>query len=191
MSLAMSLEALGKNDLPWHDHRHWQHWGVSLLQTQTCHPHHPLTVIFILIIFFLSVIIIIASASSHGFATMGMAAHSLCIGGEVVQAVGTNKAKVVVHGSQVIHHHSLILTLFATPGAEGQVASSLQGLSGMDAIEAHDLWRLHGWDNLEKVDVLWGSRCHPVSSPEVLLAHPGCMTPPVQSWLGGSSGRPV
>ena len=42
--------------------------------------------------------------------------HGLSIGGEVVQAAGADKAKVVVCGPQVIHHHSLILTLFATPG---------------------------------------------------------------------------
>ena len=66
---------------------------------------------------------------------MGMAAHGLCIGGEVVKAVATDKAKEVVYSLQVIHHHSLILTLFAAPGAEGQATSSSQGLGGMDALE--------------------------------------------------------
>ena len=48
--------------------------------------------------------------------------------------------QVVVCSLQMIHHHSLILTLFAMPGAEGQATSLLQGLGGMDALEAHDLW---------------------------------------------------
>ena len=99
-----------------------------------------LTIVIILIVVFLSIIIIIASASSCGFPNMGMAMHGLCIGGEVVQAVGTDEAKVVVHSSQVIHHHSLILALFVVPGTEGQATSSLYGLGGMDALEAHDLW---------------------------------------------------
>ena len=64
----------------------------------------------------------------------------LCIGGEVVQAVGTDKAKVVMCSLQMIHHHSLILTLFATPEAEGQATSSSNGLRGMDTLEAHALW---------------------------------------------------
>ena len=54
---------------------------------------------------------------------MGMATHGFCIGGEVAEAAATDEAKVVVHGPQVIHHHSLILTIFATPGAEGQATS--------------------------------------------------------------------
>ena len=71
---------------------------------------------------------------------MGMAMHSFCIGDEGVQGVGTDEAKVVVHSLQMIHHHSLMMTLFATTGVEGQATSSLQGLRGMDALEAHDLW---------------------------------------------------
>ena len=100
----------------------------------------PLTIIIFLIVFILSVIVIIAGTSGCGFATMGMTKHAICIGDEVVQAVGADKAKVVVYSLQVIHHFSLILTLFSTPGAEGQVTSSSQGLRGMDALEAHDLW---------------------------------------------------
>ena len=99
-----------------------------------------LTTVIILIVFFLSVIIIIAGASSCGFANMGMMTHGLCSSGEVVQAAGTDEAKVVVCGSQVIHHCSLIPTIFAALGAECQVTSSLQGLRGMDALEAQDLW---------------------------------------------------
>ena len=75
---------------------------------------------------------------------MGMAMYGLCIGGEIVQAACTDEAKVIVCSLQMIHHHSRILTLFATPGAEGQATSSLQDLEGMDALEAHDLWWLCG-----------------------------------------------
>ena len=60
---------------------------------------------------------------------------------------------MVVHSLQMIHHHSLILTLFAAPGAGGQATSLLESLRGMDALEAHDLWQLCGQDDLEKVDV--------------------------------------
>ena len=56
---------------------------------------------------------------------MGMAMHGLCTGGEVDQAGGTDEAKVVVHSVQMIHHHSLILPLFATPGAESQATPAL------------------------------------------------------------------
>ena len=77
---------------------------------------------------------------------MGMVAHGLCISGEVVQAVGTDEAKVVVHGPQVIHLCSLILTLFATPGVEGQATSSLQGLGGMDL-----LWPKLFGDSVDKI----------------------------------------
>ena len=46
--------------------------------------------------------------------------HGLYTGGEVVQAVSADKAKVVVHSLQMIHHCSLILILFAIQGTEGQ-----------------------------------------------------------------------
>ena len=87
-----------------------------------------LAIAIILIVIFLSVIIIVAGISGCGFANMGMVMHGLCIGGEVVQAVHTDKAKVIVHSLQVIHHHYLILTLFAAPGAEVEATSSSQGL---------------------------------------------------------------
>ena len=123
-----------------------------------------------------------SSLSSHHcqcqwlwFCNMDMVMHGLYIGGEVTQAAGTDEAKVVVHGPQVIHHHSLILTLFATPGAEGQATSSSQGLYGMNALEAYDCWWLYGRDCLEKVDVFQRSHCHLVSSPEVLLVTLGLL----------------
>ena len=104
--------------------------GISPLQTQSHHLCHPLTVIIIFIVFFFFVIIIITGAIGCGFATMDMTMHGLHIGAEVAQAAGADKAKLVVHDSQVIHHYSLILTLFAAPGAEDQATSSLQGLYG-------------------------------------------------------------
>ena len=45
----------------------------------------------------------------------------------------------------------------------------------MGALEAHDLWWLHGWDDLEKVDVFWRSPCHLISSPKVLSGAPGLL----------------
>ena len=71
---------------------------------------------------------------------MGMGKHGLCIDGKVVQVAGIDEAKVVVHGPQVIHHCSLILTLFAVTGAEGQAASLSQVLCRIDVLEAHNLW---------------------------------------------------
>ena len=71
---------------------------------------------------------------------MGMAMHGLCIGGEVIQTMGTDEANVVVCSLQMVHQCSLILTLFAGPRVEGQATSLLQGLRGIDALEAHDLW---------------------------------------------------
>ena len=142
------------------------------------HIHHfilSLTIVIVLIVFFLYVVIIVTGSSSCGFANMGMVMHGLCIGSEEAQAAGTDKAKVVVHGWQVIHHCSLILTLFATPGVEGQATSSSQGLGGMDGIEANDLWWLCGWDDPEKVDVFWRSPCCSVGHPEVLSAAPGLL----------------
>ena len=115
-----------------------------------------LAIVIILIVFFLSVIIPVAGTGCCGFANMGVVTHGLCIGAEVVQAVGTDEAKVVEHSLQMIHYHSLILTLFAAPGAEGQATLSLQGLGGMDALEAmifgdfvnKTIWKK--WMSLEK-----------------------------------------
>ena len=106
---------------------------------------------------------------------MGMATHGLCIGGDIVHAAGVDEDKVVLCCLQVIHHCSLILTLFAAPRAVGQATSSSQGLCGMDALEIHGLWQLHGQDDPEKVDVFQRSPCHLASGPEVLLATPGLL----------------
>ena len=121
---------------------------------------------------------------------------------------------MAVHGTQVIPHCSLILTLFATSGAEGQAASSTQSLCGMDYLEAHDLLCNSMGKRIQK---RWMSFVEAlvclVSSPEVLLAtlrspalhrpqhsrgwlmwssgrrwKRGHMTPPVQSWPSGPSG---
>ena len=93
-----------------------------------------ITIVIILLVFFFPVIIV---ASGCGFANIGMAMHGLCTGGEAIQAAGTDEAKLVVDSLQMIHQHSLILTLFATPGAEGQATSSSQGLSSLGIIQAH------------------------------------------------------
>ena len=51
--------------------------------------------VIVLIVIFLSVIIMVTGTSGCGFTNMSMVRHGLCIGDEVVQAVGTDEAKVV------------------------------------------------------------------------------------------------
>ena len=144
----MSPEELGRNVLPWHKHLHGFDQGSSPLQTWThhlhCHCHHPHS-------------LPLASCHHHhwwhqwvGFANVGVVIHGLCSSGEVVQAVGTDKARVVMHSSQTVNHCSLILTLFAAPAAEGQATSSSESLDRMD-----DLQQLCGQDDSEEMDVFW------------------------------------
>ena len=71
---------------------------------------------------------------------MGMSMHGICAGNKVVHAMGADEAQVVVCCLQVVYQHPFILALLATPGAEGQATSSLQGLEGMDSLEAYDFW---------------------------------------------------
>ena len=68
---------------------------------------------------------------------MGMTLHSICTGSKVVQAMGTDKAQVVMHSLQMVYHHPLILPLLATPKAEGQATLPSQGLRGMNPLQAH------------------------------------------------------
>ena len=75
-------------------------------------------------------------------------------GHEIVKEVGTNEAQVIVHSLQVIYHHPFILAFFPTPQAEGQSAPLIQGLGGMDPLQAHDFRQFSGQNYSEEADVL-------------------------------------
>ena len=64
---------------------------------------------------FLPVIVI---SSCQRLAQLSMLPHGICACYEIVEAVGTNKAQVVVHGLQVIYHCTFILAFFPAPWAE-------------------------------------------------------------------------
>ena len=59
----------------------------------------------------------------YGLTDMCVPPHYIYVGREKVHTEGTYKAQVVVHGSQVVHNHALILFFLATPGAEGVTTS--------------------------------------------------------------------
>ena len=54
--------------------------------------------------------VIIDDNNGGGFADMGVVMHGLCTGGEVVQAAGTDEAKLVVCSLQMVNHCSLCHT---------------------------------------------------------------------------------
>ena len=102
---------------------------------------------------------------------MSVVTHGLCIGGEVVQAVGTDKAKVVVHSLQMVNHHSLILTLFAAPEQKDRPSGCHRALVEWMPLEPM-IFSDCGQDDPKEVDVLWESPCHLVGGPEIFLATP-------------------
>ena len=53
---------------------------------------------------------------------MNLLPHGVCTSWEEVHAEGTYQAQMIVHGSQLVNDHALILTLLSTPAAEGAAA---------------------------------------------------------------------
>ena len=97
-----------------------------------------ITVVVILVVLSFPVIVIIAASS--GLADVGVSMHDICTGSKVFHTMGIHEVQVVMCHLQVAYHCSFILPLLAAPGAEGQAASSLQGLGGMDLLQTHNVW---------------------------------------------------
>ena len=131
------------------------------------------TVVIILIVLFFPVTIIIAAGS--GLADVGMSAHGVCAGSKIVHAMDAHKDQVVMHSPPVVYHHPFILPLLATPGAEQQATSSLQGLWGMNPLQAYDFQQLHGCDYSKEVNVTRGGHGNLVGGPELFLSCPGLL----------------
>ena len=80
-----------------------------------------------------------------------------------------------MHDLQVIDNSTLILPLFATPGAECQTTMMAEGIRGMDILEAHYFGWLQWWYEPKEMDVLMKVFHCPVGSFQIFSSTPGVL----------------
>ena len=80
-----------------------------------------------------------------------------------------------MHDSQMINDSSLILPFLATPGTECQSAMMVEGIRGMDILEAHYFRQLQGQYKPRETDALGQVSCCLVGDPQIFPSIPGVL----------------
>ena len=108
-------------------------------------------IIIAILVMFLVLVILFCLKTCWVLAALAMMKHGIWTSHEKVEASITYRSQLVMPDSQVIDNSTLILPLFATPGAECQTAMMVEGIRGIDILEAHYFGWLQGQYKLKKL----------------------------------------